>query len=546
MRHRAHLLISAALVALGASAQPTVVQQGKPFSKPVKGGTGDLYTVVDGLFSPEGRHLLYVEEGLVPKLVRLDALLQPAEELALKDLLVDGQKWTGVMPLVANGRMQVLLASGTKKGTAFAMAECVPHGAPALGPLRRIAVLDLPYSNDPAHTMAVRPLPDPILFSRGLAFAQDERLIAAPDGKHRLLNHCSHQGKGPKRLALAWLDEDLTVLWQSTVELPYEDAQSTIHQTVVDDDGTVRLLAYVFPCKGDGQLSDKNCHELHLTTIAENGKAVSDVLLEKDFVSSARLLLRDNGRIALALRYGALTGQAGQVITFDPNDPKLKPTPVAAQRLPGIRKTKLLAYGDPTADPRKPPARNAKVPDEVVSLFPADDGGLVAVETYLDYAFQLPVGEAFAMRHLSGPVRVTRVLPNDSIGWQRVVERTLMTTAGQAYEGCAAERLGDRLLLLHGHTPKGYPAILRAGAEAAGSKDPDPAQPLVLKAAMIDLRTGEVKAEGTALLEADGFIPCPMGVVHEPNGQRALVKAHDRGNRYRFTVIDLAKLGEER
>lgn len=525
-----------------ASAQPTVVQQGKPFERSLKGASGDIVTVVDGLFNADGRHLLYIEEGLTPKLVRLDAMLQPTEEVILKDQLIDGLKWTGVMPLVSDGKMQVLLVSATKKGSEFGIAEAGTNGGLAINGFRRLAAFDIPYVNDPANTMAARPLPDPILFSLGLAYVQKERLIESPDGKHHLLNHSTHHAKGMKRLALAWLDKDLTRSWESTIELPYEDAKSRIHQTLVSNDGTVRLLTYVFPCTGDGQMADKNCHELHLTTIAENGKAVSDVLIEKDFISSARMLDRADGKVAVALRYGSLTGQPGLVMTFDPGDPKLKPTPVASQRLPSIRKAKLPAYGDPTADPRKPLARTAKVPDEIVALLPAPDGGMRVAETFLEYQFPLQMSDAIAMRHLSGSLRVSQVLPNDSIGWQKEIDRALMTTAGQAYDGSVVLEMKDGLLLLHNHTPRGYDAILKTGA-AANEKSP-PEEPQVLKAVFLG-DDGTVKREGTALMMVDAFIPCPMGTVIEWGGTRALVKSYDRGNQYRFTVIDLAKLGAE-
>ena len=528
------------------SAQATLIQQGKPFPKPLKGGSGDIYTVVDGFFAADARHLLYVEEGLTPKAVRLDALLQPSEELVLKDVLLDGAKWTAVMPLMTDKRMHVLLVSANKKGSAFGLGEVDHGGALSLVGFRKLADSDIPYANDPANTMAVRPLPNPILFTRGLAFAQRERLIESPDGQHYLLNHYTHGGKGNKRIAIAWIDKDFTVLWQETVELPYEDSKSSIHQMAVGNDGTVRLLTYLFNCESEESMGDKNCHELHLTTIAENGKAVSDLTIEKDFVSSARMAIREKGALSIALRYGALTGQPGVVVTFDPADPKLKPTPIATQRLPSIRRTRLLAFGDPTADPRKPVARTAKVPDEIVDLFVAPDGGLLLAETFLQNDFMLPMGDALAMRHLSGPVRVSHVQENDSIGWQRAVDRALMTTAGQAYESSVVVPMEGNLLLLHGHTPRGYDAILRAGSEAAGTKEQRPAEPHVLKAVIMSTKDGAVQREGTALMMEEGFVPCPMGTVLEWGGTKALVKSYDRGTQYRFSVIDLGKLGEEK
>src|SRR5690606_26313039 len=187
--HRA-FLIAALLAHFTIAAQPTVVQQGKPFERLLKGSSGDILTVVDGLFAEDGRHLLYMEEGLTPKAVRLDALLQPTEELVLKDVMLDGLKWTGVRTVIRDGRLHVLLVSAGKKGCEFGTAEVGP--GLALQGLHRLAAFEIPYANEPVNTMAMRPLPDPILFTRGLAYAQTERLVSSPDGQHHLLNHYTH------------------------------------------------------------------------------------------------------------------------------------------------------------------------------------------------------------------------------------------------------------------------------------------------------------------------------------------------------------------
>lgn len=524
-------------------AQPTLLQKGEPFERSLKGSTGDLITVVDGIFAKDGRHVLFVEEGLTPKIMRLDAKLLPAEELVLKDVMDDAQKWTAVRPILQDGNMRCLMVTSTKKGSSFGLADVRTEGGLSLGPVRRIASFELPHTNDPSHTMVVRPLPDPILFTRGMAFAQHERLISSPDGKTHLLSLHSHGGKGNKRFAFACLDDGFKVLWQGAVELPYADASSTIHQIHLGPDGTIHLLTYLFPCKPD-QMGDKNCHEMHLTTIADQGKAVKDQLVEKGFVSSARMLGRDKGRLAIALRYGALTGIPGVVLSFDHTDPKLKPTAIASQRLPSIRKTRLPAFGDPTADPRKPLPRTAKVPDEVVALLPANDGGMIVVETFLDHAFQLPMGEAIAIRQLSGNIRVSHIQTNDSIGRQHELPRSLMTTAGLTYQGSNVQVNGEGVLIFHNHTPRGYEAILQAGNQAGADKSLAPAEPQVLRAASIG-STGELLQQGTALIGENDFVPCPSGILLEPGGERALVKLYDRGTGYRFALLDLGKLGKE-
>ena len=67
----------------------------------------------------------------------------------------------------------------------------------------------------------------------------------------------------------------------------------------------------------------------------------------------------------------------------------------------------------------------------------------------------------------------------------------------------------------------------------------------MLKAVIVDDQ-GSVQREGTALMMDEALLPCPMGVVLDWGGTKALVKSFDRGTQYRFTVIDLGKLGEEK
>ncbi|MEO8588745.1 MAG: hypothetical protein ABI432_05200 [Flavobacteriales bacterium] len=540
-------LIAAGLFGLSAAhAQSTVAQPGKPFVRAVKNATGDMITVVDGVFGKDGRALLYVEEGLTQKVVRLDAQLVPAEELVLKDVLLDGLKWNGVAPIVDGGALHCLLVSNGKKAAEYGIGTVSADGSLSLTGFRRITSFEQLYSTDPTHTLVRRPQPDPILFSMGLAFSQQERIIRSADGAHYLLNHCSHNGKANKRFFFACLGSDFSVQWSGSAELPYEDVKSSIHQISLADDGTIHLLTYVFQCKTAEQLGDKNCHELHLTTISEQGKTVKDILLEKDFVSSARFCERSGGRVALAIRYGALTGQPGVVVTFDPTDPKLKPTPLVDQRLPSIHKTKLFAYGNMDGEKKTTISRTAKLPDEIVDLLPSWDGGLLVVETYLDNAYQIPMGDAIAIRRLCGPVRTSYIAANDSIKWQREVDRAFMTTAGQAYETVGIAMNGSGVTLTYDHTPRGMGAIV-----ASGNTPPDdekkgldgPAEAGVLKATMID-RQGAVVSEGTALMNEGGYLPCPMGVLFDATGQRALVKSYDRTTTYTFTAIDLSKLGK--
>ena len=544
-----HCLIAAALFSVTAShAQSTVVQPGKVFTRSIKNANGDLITVVDGTFGKDGRAVLYVEEGLVQKVVRLDAQLVPAEELVLKDVALDGLKWNGVTTVVEGGMLRCLLVSNGKKAAEYGIGNVSADGALELTGFHRIASFEQLYTNDPSNTLMRRPLPDPILFSMGLSYAQEERLIPSTDGAHYLLNHYTNNGKGSKRFFFACLGSGMNVLWSGSAELPYEDVKSSIHQISMTDDGVIHLLTYVFNCNKDEQLGDKNCHELHLTTISEEGKTVKDVLLEKDFVSSARLCERSGGRVALAIRYGALTGQPGVVMTFDPTDPKLKPTPLVDQRLPSIHKAKLLAYGNMDPGEKKTTiSRTAKLPDDIVDLLPAWDGGLLVVETYLDNAYMIPMGEAIAMRRLCGPIRLSYVATNDSIRWQQEVDRAFMTTAGQAYETVGVAMSGSGVTLTYDHTPRGMANIL-----ASGNTPPDdekkgklegPAEAGVLKATVID-RQGALVSEGTALMNEGGFLPCPLGVLFDGTGQRALVKSYDRGTGYSFTTIDLTKLGK--
>jgi hypothetical protein len=548
MLFRSSLLPTLLVATLSLSAQ-NGVQQGKPFSRVIKNAQGDLLTVVDGLLDVDGRALLYVEEGLVHKVVRLDAQLQPTQELALKDQVFDGLKWNGICPMITGGEMKVLFASNQKKGVEFGIGAVNASGAVTITGFKRVATFDQPMSGDLSTTLSRRPLPDPILFSRGLAFAQQERLVASPDGQHFLLNLFSQDTKGNKRFWYACMGSDLSVQWSGMKELPYDDVQSTVHQVSLADNGDVHLITYVFKCKSEEQLSDKLCHEVHLTTLTDQGNTVKDLLLDKDFVSTVRLCERGSGKVSLAIRYGALTGLPGVLLTFDPKDAKLKPTPVVDQRIPGIRKVKLTTFGAMEGDKKPSTARNTKVPNEIIELLPAWDGGTVLVETFLENNFELPIGEAIAIRHLSGAVRASSFDASDTLRWNHVADRAYMTTAGQAFETAGFALEDNGLTLVFGHTPKGLEGILALGsAPEQETKDKKAkgatTEPGVLKAVMLD-RSGKVVNEGTALRPEAPFVACPMELLTEPTGHKALVRCFDRGTQYSYALIDLSAVGKE-
>lgn len=554
MKPRYILPFFAFLLATIGLGQAAKVQVGKSFTRVAKGAAGDLHTVVAGVLVDDSQALLYVEDGLVHKVVRLDAQLMPTDELVLSNHAFDGLTWNGAAPFIVDGTLHCLLVSQGKKTTEYAIGAVSTRGAPALGNLKRVATSDLPPSSNATNSLAIRSLPDPILFNKGLSYAQSERIITSPDGQHFLLNNFTLDEKGNKQFWCAYLDKNFKELWSGTKELPYPDFRSRIHQISLANDGTIHLVTYLFKCESEEQVSDKMCHEIHLTTISEDGKTVKDLLVDKDFVSTARLCERDGGKVSMAIRYGSLTGQPGVVMTFDPTDPKLKTTPLVDQRIASIHKTRLMAYGSIEPGAKKTTvARTAKVPNEVVDLVPAWDGGLILVETFLEPAFQIPMGEAIAMRRLAGDVRTSYIASNDSIKWQQINERAFMTTAGQAYEGVDIHLSDKGLTLLYDHTPKGLDAINVSGQAPAeegegkgkGKKDKmeSPMESGVLKAVTLDTQ-GKVVAEGTALIHPDGYMPCPNGSIAGNAGKIFLVKCYDRQTTYGYALIDASKVGQ--
>jgi hypothetical protein len=213
-----------------------------------------------------------------------------------------------------------------------------------------------------------------------------------------------------------------------------------------------------------------------------------------------------------------------------------------------------MAYGSiEAADQKKTPSRTAKVPDEIVTIMPTWNNGLLVVETFLDEGFQVPMDGAIAMRRLSGDIRTSLVGANDTIQWQQVTPRAFMTTAGRDYEGVYVELKPDRVTLMFDHTPRGLEAILKSGIQAPdaaasdgkGKKEKvaEPVEAGVLKALVLD-PTGAVVSSGTALLGNDGMMPCPSSVIPSPTGSTYLVKSFDRNAAYRYTLSDLSKMGE--
>ncbi len=529
-----------------------MVKQGQRFERTGKNLFGDQHNVVDGVLSGDGTALVYVLDLQVPKVVRLDAQLKPTDELVLKDHAFDGATWNGVAPIVVDGSMHCLLVSSGKKENAYAIGSVTDRGAPTLTGLRRIATSALPYVNDPSNTLIYRPQPDPILLSQGLQFAQNERITISPDGEHYLLSNYSYGTKGNKRIWFSYLDKSFNELWSGLKEFPYPDASSRIHQISMSNDGTIHVLAYHFHCASEEQMKDKLCHELHFSTLADRGNTVKDLLVEKDFVTTARFCERDSGRVSLAMRYGALTGQPGLVISFDPLAPKLKTTALVDQRDASIRKTKLMAYGsiDPGAK-KTTVSRTAKVPDEIIGIMPDWNNGVLVLETFLDDALEVPMDGAIAMRRLCGDIRVTNIGTADTVQWQTILERAFMTTAGRSYEGVSVTMGAKDVTLLYDHTPKGLDAILASGMtpdspnDSKGKKDKlaAPAEAGVLKMARLDTN-GTVTQQGTAVLLTDGLVPCPTGALMDRTGEHILVRAFDRSSSYQYTLVDPTLVGK--
>ncbi|HEX2616890.1 MAG TPA: hypothetical protein VHL57_05060, partial [Flavobacteriales bacterium] len=322
--------LAALLPLLPVIAQSPGVVEGPTFSSSAKTPTPDV--VVDGLRLPDGRSVLFVEDGIHHKLVRLDAALRPTDELSLHDVTFEAIKWQGVAPIVHDGQLHVLLLSGAKKAADYAIAAVDLNGALALSGFKRIASFEQPYLFDRAVVASRKTLPDLILFDNGIAYDERERIVRSPDGQHYLLNFYTREEKGNKQFHFAYLDASFDKLWGGKQDLPYVDIQSDVHQVEIDNTGNIFVLTYVFKCKAEAQASDKNCHETHLTVISQQGTTVKDLLVDKDFVSSARLRQTDDGKVMIAVRYGALTGLPGQVVVIDPTDAKLKATPLVDQR----------------------------------------------------------------------------------------------------------------------------------------------------------------------------------------------------------------------
>ena len=140
MNARSFILITSLLLVSFTFAQDAVVKQGKPFIKTQKGSTGaDVHFVVNGIAGTDGRAVLFVEEGLAHKLVRLDMNLQPSEEVTLQQLTFDGKKWDGIASIVSGNEMHVLFASNGKKAAELGIANVELSGPLAISGFHSVA-----------------------------------------------------------------------------------------------------------------------------------------------------------------------------------------------------------------------------------------------------------------------------------------------------------------------------------------------------------------------------------------------------------------------
>ena len=524
-----------------AFAQDVALRAGSIYPKTIKGVEGDLQLVTNGTTDASGKAVLIVMEGSAYKAIRLGADQKPAEELKLGSVIINGGTWNAVTSVLSDEGLQVLFVSNGKRTADYAVATVKTDGPLAIGELHKLT--SFPEANvfDPQTTTCKKTLPDLILFDNGAAYDQSDRLARSPDGQHYLLNHYTHQQKGPKKFWFACFDKSFALEWSGEVDLPFADLQSDVHQVLLDNAGRIILLTYVLPCAPE-RASDKLCHETHISVLRNKGTSLKNLLLEKDFVSSARILPKENGQLLIALRYGALTGIPGQLITVDTAITKLKAAPLADQRVPQVRRTKLSPFGMPAVEQGKKPtnSRSLKVPDEVIELLPAWNGGTLLLEGFRDAAMEIPVGGAVALRTLHGAIRATYLDAQDSIRWQQTVDRAFMTTAGEAYGSVAYRVMDDGLFLVYNHTPGGIPAINATYGE-------DDVKPKKGKAPTVEasaLHSAWIPANGTAPVEhtlgkpEKGFTLCPMTMVVGRAGANAWIKGYDRGTQHQFVEFD--------
>ncbi len=549
--HARSLLITTSLLSVLCSfAQEPGVKPGKPFQKTIKGSSGgDLQFVIGGLAGTDGRAVLFVQEGLAHKLVRLDASLQPTDEVALSQIAFDGKKWDGITPIINGNEMHVLFVSNGKKSCDLAVANVELSGPLTVSTFQKVATFDQPFTFDPEIAISRKSLPDLIIYDNGAAYDHTDRVAVSPDGSHYLIDYCTRDTKGNKKFWYAVLNKDFTAAWSGVKDLPFPDSRSKIHQVMLDNNGRIILLTYVFTCASPEQMSDKQCHEMHLTVLDRKGEKMKDMLVDKDFVSSARACVLSDGGLMLGVRYGALTGQAGELLRIDTAITKLKNTPLVDQRVPAIHKVKLTTFGSPDADPKKKTSASratAKTPDEIVDVLPAWDGGALLIEEFHDPEMQINVGDAIAMRHLNGAIRATYVDAHDSIRWQQTVDRAFMTTAGEAFESIGYSLNNDGLLIAYNTTPGGLAAI-NAPAEVEGDakkskKDKTPvAEPSALHVAMIG-RDGKMILDKSVMIPPKGFTECPMSLVTNADHSAAWISSFDRDKSHNYLEVDPAVL----
>ncbi len=528
-----------------ASLAQDALKPGTAYTKSVKGLAGDVQLVANGTTDLNGMPVIFMMEGNGYKAVRLGADLKPTEELGLNQQTFDGAKWDATSSIVVDDKLHILFVSNTKKSADYAIGRLNTEGALAIQDFHRVAAFEHPNVFDPGNTTCRKTLPDLILFDSGASYDQSDRIIPSPDGKHYLVNHYTTAEKGQKKFWFACLDQSFQKEWGGSMELPFEDLNSDIHEIILDNNGRIILLTYLF-CGEPARQGDKLCHETHLTVLKDQGTRMKDLLLDKDFVSSARVMPKDDGRILVAMRYGALTGIPGAIVSIDTAMAKLKTTPVVDQRVPAIRKTKLTTFGMPDDGSGKKAtgSRAAKVPNEIVELLPAWNGTLL-LECFRDQDLQVQLGEATAIRTLHGAVRATWLDATDSIRWQQTVDRAFMTTAGEPY-GCAAFKvLPEGLLLAYNTTPGGLEAINNSYAEASGKKkEKPPVEKSQLKLAMIPSKGGAPKEKSVGAPEGD-FTICPMTMVRSRAGDKIWMKGYDRGSQHQFFELDPRVLDRE-
>ena len=295
-------------------------------------------------------------------------------------------------------------------------------------------------------------------------------ILVSPDSTKVLLyNQLPYKKKDPERFALRVFDDQLEMIWQKDIILPYSDQQLVVEDYRIDENGNVYLLGMLF---NDGTRQRRRGlpnYEYIILAYTEEGEEHQEyhIGIQEKFITDLTFRIGKDGKLVCAGFYsekGAFSVKGTCFFGLDPETKEVKN--FSFKEFDFEFRTKFLSEGAQRRAARAESAGNNDREAEL-SRFSLDklilrsDGGAVLVaEQY--YVFER------SYRYWDGTLRfdyfynyndiiVVNLRPDGSIEWAtRIPKRQETVNDGGYFSSYAMSIVRDRLYFIFNDNGRNY------------------------------------------------------------------------------------------